>query len=165
MGISTTYPASPAILDMTPRNTTMGVMILRGVSCTVFFSRAPIQPLDSATPTPSMATRTTPRGAKPVKLETACSSIYTIPLRLNRLFTSMFCVSISPVVRLIRSPTSEKPAADRIPDRTTIPTAKSANRAMGWGSLFPTLSTPFKNRLNSDGFFCFVASFFITLPP
>ena len=51
------------MLDITPRNTTTGVIRDLGVAFTVCFSRAVIRPDCSATPTPSMATSTMPRGA------------------------------------------------------------------------------------------------------
>ncbi len=70
-GIKTTYPASDAILDKTPASTTTTVIKRFGVLITNFFNNVPINPVPSASPTPSNATKTVPSGANPVKFVTA----------------------------------------------------------------------------------------------
>ena len=75
MGIKTTYPTSDAILDITPKKTSIGVTIPRGVDKMARRIKAERYPLPSANPTPNMVTRTTPNGAKEVKLLTALVSI------------------------------------------------------------------------------------------
>ena len=84
-GIKTTYPASDAILDITPAKTTTRVINLLGVLLTSFVKQAPINPDPSATPTPIIATSTVPNGANPVKFVTAEVNIYLIPSGLSKL--------------------------------------------------------------------------------
>ena len=67
MGMTMTYPASEAMLDMIPAKRTMGVRYLLLAFIRSFFRDVLNKPVHSATPTPSMATSTVPSGAKPVK--------------------------------------------------------------------------------------------------
>src|SRR3954447_16208722 len=53
------YPASEAMLEITPMNTMIQVSAHGGATFTSSRISAPIRPASSATPTPSMATRIT----------------------------------------------------------------------------------------------------------
>ena len=64
-----------------------------GADRTSFLSAAPIRPLDSASPMPSIETNTVPSGAKLVKLVTIRVSIRWRPSTFIRLITSI----VSPV--------------------------------------------------------------------
>ena len=83
-GITTTYPASDAILDIIPANTTTAVKNLGLTLLNSFFKEVLISPDHSATPTPSIATRTVPKGAKPVKFVVAELKMYLRPSAENR---------------------------------------------------------------------------------
>ena len=85
IGIRTMYPTASARLDITPKNTIIGVINLAGVTSTADFNAPPIKPLSSRSPIPNIATRTTPKGANPVKLVIACVSMYTSPSPFKRL--------------------------------------------------------------------------------
>ena len=64
------YPASDAMLEITPMNTMIQVSAHGGATFTSFRISAPIRPASSATPTPSIATRITATTLKPEKLLT-----------------------------------------------------------------------------------------------
>ena len=64
---------------LTPAKTTPSVISREGVFSTISLRAALISPVRSATPTPSIATRTVPRGAKPVKLVTADEKMCLMP--------------------------------------------------------------------------------------
>ena len=51
------------MFDITPKKTTVGVINFAGVTFTALLSNALIKPDCSATPTPSIATKTIPSGA------------------------------------------------------------------------------------------------------
>ena len=63
------------MLDITPKKTSIGVTIPRGVERIARRINADRYPLPSAHPTPNMVTSTTPKGAKEVKLLTALVNI------------------------------------------------------------------------------------------
>ena len=59
------------MFDITPANTTVAVKSVGFTFDRSLFKVASKSPLFSATPTPSIATRTVPNGAKPVKFSVA----------------------------------------------------------------------------------------------
>ncbi len=129
---------SLAMFDMTPANTITKVKSLRGAACTMSRRVVPIRPLFSATPMPSMATSTVPRGAKPVKLEIVCSRIQCSPSLDTRLMMSIEASSIGL--------TASSPSLLNSQDRRISPKAKMAKSVAGCGSALPTLSIAVRNR-------------------
>ncbi len=70
---------------MMPRKTTAGVNSQRGTSSMKSFKSAAISPLSSATPIPSIPTRTTPNGGNSIKFCTRWLIAQNRPSRENRL--------------------------------------------------------------------------------
>ena len=70
-GITSTYPVSPAEWLMMATSKSMGVSSHAGVTRNSALTAALIKPVWSATPTPSMATSTTPNGGNSVKFLTS----------------------------------------------------------------------------------------------
>ena len=75
-GGNTTYPASDATLDIIPAVTNPNVINRLGMDNTNPLSNALISPVRSATPIPSIVKRTTPKGAKPIKLSVILVNMY-----------------------------------------------------------------------------------------
>ena len=77
---------------------------------TNFFNKAEINPLPSATPTPSKATNTVPSGAKPVKFLIALVNMYLIPSGVNKLTTPTVNSCNSPDATSIPSYVTDTPS-------------------------------------------------------
>src|SRR6056297_610803 len=97
----------------------------------------------SATPTPSMATSTTPSGAKLTKLLTRLPKIIRTPSAFIRLTASM----LAPSAPGLGSVTAT-PSQPNRPDSRTIEKASKANRVTGCGSRLPSHSTVSRKRVN-----------------
>ena len=109
-----------------------------------FFATHPTSPERSAMPTPSMATRTVPRGAKPVKLVTRFVPSQRSPSGFSRLTAAMSAAC--PGLGLGCSTWSPDAAATA--EIRAVPRAKIANRVTGWGSRLPSHSTTSRKRAN-----------------
>ncbi len=99
----------------------------------------------SAIPIPNIPTKTTPSGAKLVKLDTAFSSIYENPSPLSNDTADTTVVSISFVVLFNISACTDNPMLAAIADIIAIATHNIANNVTGCGSLFPPISTKSRN--------------------
>ena len=109
-GGSTMYPASIPIELMIPRKTIAGVKNRWGTTFMKPLSRAPIIPVFSATPIPSMPVSTTPSGANPMKLLTMLSNAQKRPEAVSRLTGRI-------VESWASSPTSTRRASASAPSR------------------------------------------------
>ena len=97
-----------------------------------------MKPVFSATPTPSSATSTTPRGANPVKVGTSCTMKVVRAVPVNWLAMR----SGSPV----RGFVSANSIGDKMAEAIQVRTSSSRNRIAGSGSRLPTVSMPFRAR-------------------
>ena len=149
-GGSTTYPASRPAELMTPTNTVAGVSSDRGVTSMHALSAAPISPVFSATPIPSIPTSTTPKGAKLMKLS---FSPTTMPYSASRVSIGT-ALTTSPVSRSTVCPstwtgatfaTSQPDTATRC-ETTGTSNAPTTNSVTGSGSLLPQDSTRLSRR-------------------
>ena len=97
-----------------------------------------MKPVFSATPTPSSATSTTPKGANPVKVGTSCT------MKVAR------AVPVSWLAMRIGSPVRGSSSANsigaRIAEAIQVSTSSNRNRMAGSGSRLPTVSMPFRAR-------------------
>ena len=84
-GTSSTYPISLAVFESTPASTITNVSRRFGAESTSSRSAAPIRPLLSMTPMPSIETSTVPSGAKLVKLVTISVRMRCSPAIVARL--------------------------------------------------------------------------------
>jgi hypothetical protein len=103
------------------------------------FKPALIKPECSATPTPNMATKTTPNGAKPVNIVTILDRKSARLSPVNRLLTT----TASPLLGSIEL----KVKFENIADNTHTIARHIANIIAGSGNLFPTLSTLSRARI------------------
>ena len=85
------------MFDITPMKTTIGVTNFLGAFVTTLVIKALIYPLFSATPTPSIATKTGPSATKVVKCSTTPVKIKRIPSVVSKLITSTVSSSRLPV--------------------------------------------------------------------
>ena len=111
--------------------------MLRELACTTRSRRQRIKPLCSATPMPSMATNTTPTGAKLVKLLTASDSIRCMPVALARLMTCW--------VSWVIGCSTCKSITCSTQDAKIISPLSQINNSAGCGSLFPACSMAANN--------------------
>ena len=128
---------------MIPIRIMEGVSRRAGVISMQTLSRAPMAPLRSATPIPSMPTRTTPSGANSVKFFTMFLMAQKAPSPASR----PVAVTVSTVLTLTPSALGFITvfSADQLPtsatcDRTRIRTVPAMKRVMGWGRRLPTRS-------------------------
>ncbi|OHE87121.1 MAG: hypothetical protein A2579_00055 [Lysobacterales bacterium RIFOXYD1_FULL_69_11] len=127
-----------------PTAITAGVSSMRGVTASIARSAALMKPVCSATPRPSIATSTTPKGAK---LTNVCTIVAMKAVRLAPLSRLTICTgsplrgSISPKLTLASSADSAQVASMRI-----------RNSTAGSGSLLPTRSTPSRKRVTMPRF-------------
>ena len=106
------------------------------------------RPDRSATPTPSMATSTTPSGAKLVKLPTSPVKMRRRPSAVIRLTARIMPSSARPEAPSGLGSSTASPIAPNTPDSSTIPTASRKNSVTGCGRQLPSHSTPSRNRVN-----------------
>ncbi len=121
------------------------------------------KPECSATPTPSMATSTVPRGAKLVKLVTISVTRRRRPSAFKSEFTAIHSPSLAG-----RGSATETPSAAAMPLATTTSTQRMANSVTGCGSRLPSHSTLSRKRVNAPRFrfssrFCGFVIRFISL--
>ena len=133
---------------MTPANTMATVTTCLGAFNTIPRTTADNKPDFSAIPTPSMATSTTPSGAKFTKLGTRFSRIRRRPSAFIRLTASM----VAPSAADGRGSGTETPMAPNTPDSRIISSASTANSVTGCGSRLPSHSTESRKRVNQPRF-------------
>ena len=100
-----------------------------------------MNPVFSATPTPSSATSTTPSGANPVKVGTSRTRKVASAVPVNWL--AMRSGSS------LRGSISANSMGDRIAETIQVSTSSSRNRTAGSGSRLPMVSMPFSARSTS----------------
>ena len=137
------------MLEITPANTITTVTTLGEALSTMARTVADRRPDFSATPMPSMATSTTPSGAKPVKLLTMPVKMRRRPSPLSRLTAVIMPSSDRPGAPSGRGSSTDRPMAPNRPDRKTMPIASTANRVTGCGSRLPSHSTPSRKRVKA----------------
>ena len=115
-----------------------GVKSCLGVTFNINLRPVLIKPECSATPTPNIATSTTPSGAKPVKVFTIEDKKVARESPANRLFTTM----ASPV----RGSIASNVVPEKSQDKNQISSMATKNIIAGSGSLLPTLSMVFRKR-------------------
>ncbi len=143
---------------MMPANTIATVTSLGGAPITMLRTAALTAGPDfSATPTPSMATSTTPSGAKPVKLSTSPVKMRRTPSPFTRLTARIMPSSATPFEPAGRGSSTATPKYPNMPDSSTMPSASSANSVTGCGSRLPSHSTPSRKRVNALRFGRFAA--------
>jgi hypothetical protein len=113
--------------------TTMGVSSVLGVESSIRFKPALINPECSATPTPNIATNTTPKGAKPVKIMTILDRKSAKESPVNKLFTTTASAVLGSIALKVKF--------DNMADKTHTTTKQNKKIMAGSGNLFPTLST------------------------
>nr|CSB29642.1 Uncharacterised protein [Vibrio cholerae]CSC96764.1 Uncharacterised protein [Vibrio cholerae] len=101
----------------------------------------------SAMATPSMATNTVPKGAKPTKFFTKLVTISSNPSALSKLTTWIMPSAARPFAPSGRGSTTDSSKYPAIPEATSSTTQKMANNVMGWGNRFPKYSTPSRKRV------------------
>ena len=109
---------------------------------------ARINPDFSATPTPSRATSTVPRGAKLVKLVTSPWIINLNPSAFMRLMATIRPSELRPAAPSGRGSTTDRLKKSAIPLATITIRQKMANSVTGCGSRLPSHSTVRRNLLN-----------------
>ena len=119
-----------------------------------------IRPECSATPTPNRATRTTPSGAKLVKLLTMFCTIIRNPSALSKLTGRIMPSGARPLDPSGRGSGALQSIHSARPLRSTTPKANSAKRVTGWGRRLPSHSTKSRKRVNRLFFFPFVSGTF-----
>ena len=140
--------------DMMPMKTMAGVSNLPGTASMNALSRAPIMPVRSATPMPSIPTSTTPSGGNRMKFSTILPTTQNRPSRVSRLVDAkVFPVSrhstpVEPSSRVTctgrRWTTVHSPRA-AISERTTMNSAPIRKSVVGSGRRFPTRSMTSRN--------------------
>ena len=106
-------------------------------------------PERSATPTPSIATSTTPNGAKLVKFVTRLVKIMRIPSAFNKLTARIMPSSATPRVPAGLGSSTASPIQPKTPERRTMPTARTANKVTGCGRKLPNHSTVSRKRVKA----------------
>ena len=132
-----------------PAKTIATVTTWRGADSTMPRTAADSRPERSATPTPSIATSTTPSGAKLVKLPTRLVKMRRMPSPLSRLTARIIPSSATPRAPAGRGSSTARPIQPKNPDRKTTPTARMANRVTGCGRRLPSHSTPSRKRVKA----------------
>jgi hypothetical protein len=133
-GGSTTYPASAAALDMTPMNTTTGESSARGVTITSSFRSAGKSPVRSATPIPSIATRTIASGGKSRKFRIAW-------VRIQRRPSASSSERTATVFDGSRGSTTDQPAHAPSALASSVAAPRRTKSVAGSGRRFPMRST------------------------
>ena len=122
-----------------PTAITAGVSSTRGVTASIARRAALMKPVCSATPRPSIATSTTPNGAKLTKVCTivAMNAVRLAPLSRLTIWTG------SP----LRGSISPKLTFASTADSAQVTSIRIRNSTAGSGSLLPTRSTPSRKRV------------------
>ena len=87
-----------------------------------------------------------PTAVKAMKLGTSDSYMKRMPSALIRLRISVLAISISCVVELMRSKLTAAPNMPSTADKTMTIAIRIRKMTTGWGTMFPTRSTPSRNR-------------------
>ncbi len=132
-----------------PANTMATVTTWRGADKTMPRTAADKSPERSATPTPSIATSTTPNGAKLVKFVTRLVKIMRMPSAFNRLTARIMPSSDTPRVPAGLGSSTASPIQPNTPERRTIPRARTANKVTGCGRKLPNHSTVSRKRVKA----------------
>lgn len=134
-------------MEITPAKTIASVTILGEAPSTTPRTAAESTPDFSATPIPSIATNTTPSGAKPVKLVTSPVKMRRIPSASIRLTARIIPSSARPEAPAGRGSTTARSIQANRPESSTMPKARSANSVTGCGNRLPSHSTPSRKRV------------------
>src|SRR5690606_12367630 len=111
----------------------MGVKSFLGVIFSIDFKPALINPECSATPTPNIATKTIPKGAKLVKVVTIFDKKLAIDSAESKFFTT--------IASLVLGSISEKVKLENSADNIQIIIINPKNNKAGSGNLLPARST------------------------
>ena len=126
-----------------PTPISTGVSSNLGVTARILRSPALMKPVYSATPSPSIATSTTPSGGKVTKVLT----IFAMK-SVRAAGASRFLISIGAPVRGSMSLKTRPDMAQEVAHTTA---SSNANRMAGSGSLLPATSIQFRTRFNPRG--------------